>query len=555
MNLRFGSFPLKFKFALYCLAALLIAELSFALLVQLLEVQSSWAILVTGMATALVAALIFYWLIACQLGRLREIADQLARLGKGDITARIAWPETGQTTALQDEATLQQRVDQLAKTFSAYFQGGFSLHPEAMQQVGKTQVPALKNEQTILNMNFSQVDRLFAETKGVATIFARRGEDFVRIATCLKMQNGTRVVGTMLDSTRPAYASLLKGQTFTGRARLFGTDYMTQYNPVKGRSGEVIGALFVGLEIERAAQPENEIAALAQGFNSVAEEFGSFVSAIVKAAEAVADASTELAANSARAALNSEQQSEAASSTAAAVEEVTVSITLVAERAQETENASSGASDLSEDAQRLVQDATGKIARIADSVNELSQAIITLKEHSTQIGGIVQVIREIADQTNLLALNAAIEAARAGEQGRGFAVVADEVRKLSERTGQATLRIADMIDSIKQEISAATQGMSASRGYVEEGVVQVKSVHDALNRIKDGSHQIGTMIREISAATREQSMASTGITHNVEKIAQMTEGNSAVIAEVSGAAAHLQHMSSTLQNMAHRFRL
>ncbi len=555
MNLRFGSFPLKFKFALYCLAALLIAELSFALLVQLLEVQSSWAILVTGMATALVAALIFYWLIACQLGRLREIADQLARLGKGDITARIAWPETGQTTALQDEATLQQRVDQLAKTFSAYFQGGFSLHPETMQQVGKTQVPALKNEQTILNMNFSQVDRLFAETKGVATIFARRGEDFVRIATCLKMQNGTRVVGTMLDSTRPAYASLLKGQTFTGRARLFGTDYMTQYNPVKGRSGEVIGALFVGLEIERAAQPENEIAALAQGFNSVAEEFGSFVSAIVKAAEAVADASTELAANSARAALNSEQQSEAASSTAAAVEEVTVSITLVAERAQETENASSGASDLSEDAQRLVQDATGKIARIADSVNELSQAIITLKEHSTQIGGIVQVIREIADQTNLLALNAAIEAARAGEQGRGFAVVADEVRKLSERTGQATLRIADMIDSIKQEISAATQGMSASRGYVEEGVVQVKSVHDALNRIKDGSHQIGTMIREISAATREQSMASTGITHNVEKIAQMTEGNSAVIAEVSGAAAHLEHMSSTLQNMAHRFRL
>ncbi|BCK87625.1 hypothetical protein MIZ01_1416 [Sideroxyarcus emersonii] len=554
MNLRFENFQLKYKFALYCLAALLIAELSFALLVQLLEVQSSWAILVTGVATALVAALIFYWLIARQLVSLRDIAEQLARLGKGDITARVVWQEA-RKEAVQDEAALLQRVDQLAKTFSAYFQGGFSLHPEAMQTVGKTQVPALKNEQTILNMNFSQVDRLFAETKGVATIFARRGEDFVRIATCLKMQNGTRVVGTMLDSTRPAYGSLLKGQAFTGRARLFGTDYMTQYNPVKGRSGEVIGALFVGLEIARAALAGNEIAALAQGVNSVAEEFGSFVNAIVKAAEAVADASSELAANSAKAAHNSEQQSEAASSTAAAVEEVTVSITLVAERAQETESASAGASDLSEDAQRLIQEASSKIARIADSVNDLSQAIVTLKDHSTEIGGIVQVIKDIADQTNLLALNAAIEAARAGEQGRGFAVVADEVRKLSERTGQATLRIAEMIDSIKQEISAATQGMSASRGYVDEGVVQVKSVHDALNRIKDGSHQIVSMIGEISAATREQSMASTEITHNVEKIAQMTEGNSSVIAEVSSSAAHLEHMSSTLQNMAHRFRL
>src|SRR3989338_382961 len=250
MNKRFENLPLKHKLGLYCLGALLIAEFSFAFLVQFFQVHTPLGLLASGMATALAAALIFYLLIAGKLSRLKDIVDQLTKLGNGDVTAKITWLQPS-ASATKDEAGLIKRVDQLAQTFAGYFFGGFSLDPETTQMVGKILVPALKNNQSILNLNFTLVDRLLAETKGVATIFARRGNDFVRISTCLKMQDGSRVVGTMLDTTRPAYLSLRKGESYAGKTRLFGKDYVTQYNPLKSESGEVIGALFVGFELAR----------------------------------------------------------------------------------------------------------------------------------------------------------------------------------------------------------------------------------------------------------------------------------------------------------------
>jgi len=533
---------------------LLIAEFAFAAVVDFFQIRTPLGMFAVGITTALAVALIFYSLIAGKLSRLKDIVDQLTKLGNGDITAKITWLQPSSGTAI-DEAALVKRASQLAQTFAGYFPGSFSLHPETTQMVGKILTPTLKNNQSILNLNFTQVDKLMADTQGVATIFVRRGEDFIRVSTCLKMQDGSRVVGTMLDSTRPAYASLLKGQSFSGKARLFGKDYMTQYTPLKSASGEVIGALFVGVEFDGSVTTGDEITRLARGVNSVAEEFSSFVVAISKAAESVANASMELADNTTKVARSSEQQSEAASSTAAAVEEVTVSINLVAERARETESTSSEASELSQNGEKVVEEASRKIALIAESVMTLSQGITSLGQRSSEISGIVMVIKEISDQTNLLALNAAIEAARAGEQGRGFAVVADEVRKLSERTGQATLQIAGMIDAIKQEVDAAIASMATGNTHVNEGVDLINHARDALNKIKDSSHQTMKMIHDISLATKEQGAASNDISHHVETIAQMTENNSAVINDVAHAATHLEHMSSSLQNLTHRFKL
>lgn len=232
-----------------------------------------------------------------------------------------------------------------------------------------------------------------------------------------------------------------------------------------------------------------------------------------------------------------------------------MSISHIADHASATEATSIATCDLSDGGVQIVMEASGEIARIADSVNVLSQVVSSLGEHSTEISGIVQVIRKIADQTNLLALNAAIEAARAGEQGRGFAVVADEVRKLAENTGEATQKISGMIDSIRQQIDDAVVYMDDSRNQVQSGVALAERAQDSLGKIRTETHHTLGMIREISAATKEQSVASNEIARNVETIAQMTDENSSVIVQLAGAATHLEQMSSNLQNMANRFRL
>jgi methyl-accepting chemotaxis protein len=237
------------------------------------------------------------------------------------------------------------------------------------------------------------------------------------------------------------------------------------------------------------------------------------------------------------------------------VEQMTVSIDHIVARAVNTEQISMETSTLCDDGERVIDNASREITQIAHTVSELSTAIEALGQRSSEVGGIVQVIREIADQTNLLALNAAIEAARAGESGRGFAVVADEVRKLAERTGQATIQITKMIGSIRHEIDHAVENMNAGKAQVEQGVSTVDQASDSLVTIKSGSHKIEDMIREISAATHQQSGASAEIARNIETVANMARQNNNVINDVAAAAANLEQMSSNLQNMANRFKV
>ena len=409
--------------------------------------------------------------------------------------------------------------------------------------------------QTTLNLETKIVDRITENNNGVATIFAMRGNDLVRIATSLKKPDGSRVVGTMLDSTGAAYLKLHKGEVFTGIAQLFGKTYMTHYEPVKSAQGEIIGALFVGQELVYRNDSGNEILALARGINKISAEFGGFIAGLTKASEAVADAATELAVDTEKVASSSRRQSEAATTTAAAVEQVTVSINHVADHASSTEVNSIKTSTLSEEGERIVQDASTEISMIADSVKNLSQVIASLGERSKEISEIVQVIKKVADQTNLLALNAAIEAARAGEQGRGFAVVADEVRKLAESTGAATLRISGMIDGITQQINDAMLNMNQSQTQVQSGVVLANRARESLGMIRQETRNTLVMVTEISAATKEQSIASNEIASNVETIALMTEENTSVIGHLADAATNLEQMSSNLQNLVNRFRL
>lgn len=514
------------------------------------------ASLLVWMASALTAALfftlIFHLFFLSRIRQLGELVAAVSALGQGDFTVKISCANAVQASS---NPVLQEKTNRMAQDFSRNFSEKFSLHPESTVKVGNIFVPALRCGHTALNLETSIVDRFSADSGGVATIFAMRGNDFVRVATSLKKPDGSRVIGTMLDSTQPVCQKLREGKSFSGKAQLFGKTYMTHYEPLVSAGGETIGALFVGLELVQAGVSGDEILALARGINTVTTEFGSFIAGLTKASEAVSGAANELAVNTEKVANSSRLQSEAAATMASTVEQVTVSIGHVADHAKSTEAISIKTSELSENGERIVQEASGEITQIAESVNVLSQVIASLGAHSTKISTIIQVIKKVADQTNLLALNAAIEAARAGEQGRGFAVVADEVRKLAENTGDATMQISAMIESIKEQIENAMTSMNESQAQVQSGVVLAGRARDSLGDIRKESRHTLVMVSEISSATKEQSIASNEIAGKIETIALMADENTSVITSLAGAAVNLEQMSSNLQNMVNRFRL
>jgi methyl-accepting chemotaxis protein len=251
---------------------------------------------------------------------------------------------------------------------------------------------------------------------------------------------------------------------------------------------------------------------------------------------------------------SSAQQSDSVSSTAAAIEQLTVSIAQVADNAKHARGVAEQTARIADNGKQLVDGAAMEIRKIAESVTTTSHSIHELQTSSQQISQIASVIREIADQTNLLALNAAIEAARAGEQGRGFAVVADEVRKLAERTGTSTNEIKTMIEAIQAQTNTAVTQMGQASEQVEIGVKMIQDLQSPLAELQECSSAAVSSLVELSDAAKEQSHASTQIAQNVERIAQMGEENSAAASNSHDLAQGLAGMATGLQTLVERFR-
>jgi methyl-accepting chemotaxis protein len=300
--------------------------------------------------------------------------------------------------------------------------------------------------------------------------------------------------------------------------------------------------------------PGDTVSLLA-GMKQMQTSLHDVIGQINQAATRLGDAAQSLASTAEQVARGSSHQSDSASSIAAAVEEMTVSINFVTDSAKTAHALSDDARKLSIEGARHVQETVGEINTIAGSVDSSTQVVRQLGEQSQKISGIVGVIREIADQTNLLALNAAIEAARAGEQGRGFAVVADEVRKLAEKTATSTQEISIMIGEMQQGTQTAVKHMEQGTAQVEKGVVVAAATGESMNSIEVGAGKVLSAVDEISTALQEQAVASNQISQGVEKIAQMTEENSAAVNEVSRAAGELQKLATALKGNVGRFRL
>ncbi|MEE3937966.1 methyl-accepting chemotaxis protein [Pseudomonas viridiflava] len=596
-------------------------------------------------------------------------------------------------------STLRDSTQRLSGLFEKRFAVGLTLQADKPVTVAGTQTPGLFLRDTALNNDFTEVDEFRRLTAGVATIFVRSGDDFIRISTSLSKQDGTRAIGTLLDRKAPAYERLMSGQGYVGKAVLFDRYYMTQYSPVRDSSGKIIAALFVGFDYTDAQKtqfddlknfrigstgslalldekgawlvppagiqsPENaakavadlaskpgkaqfwndgtqdfysvgqpfaggpwtviasmprseisavtwdvgtqlaigsllamliavisaiwllrsklrplselvrqadelgagnlsvrlnitsndEIGQLSGSFNKMSEALSSMVSHIRTAAQEVSTRAHALSGMSGGAYEGMEQQSGEITSMAGAVEEFSATSMNIADNMGNTERLAQENAQQTRIGRTSMDEASSSLQQIATSLSSTATVIDTLGQRSQEIGSIVGVITSIADQTNLLALNAAIEAARAGEQGRGFAVVADEVRSLASRTRKATDEISGMIASIQQETGNAISTMQQGNVLMQEGLSLNAKVASALAQIDEQSRSAGHQFAAITTATQEQSSTATMLSSNLQSIAMANSEQREVVSNLAITAEELNSLAGELRKEVDRFR-
>ncbi|MDR3413138.1 MAG: TRAP transporter substrate-binding protein DctP [Formivibrio sp.] len=279
---------------------------------------------------------------------------------------------------------------------------------------------------------------------------------------------------------------------------------------------------------------EDEIGRAVQAYNRLLNRLCGSFAEVQQSIANLLDVTEEVDHSSRKIARNSQVQSDASANMASAVEEMTVSISVVAEQANDASQYTQQSHTTAALSAEVILGTVTGIQQIADTVRDAAVRIKALRTDCDSISSVANMIREIADQTNLLALNAAIEAARAGEQGRGFAVVADEVRKLAERTTQSTQEISSLLNRMQESARLAVDSMGHTEKAVDAGVDNARQAGESIERIKTGTDAAANVVADISTAMREQETASSAIAHNIEQIAQISEQN-ASSAKISAA--------------------
>jgi len=319
------------------------------------------------------------------------------------------------------------------------------------------------------------------------------------------------------------------------------------------RAQEIAAGDLSGLPLSSHGQ--DEFADLAASMNQMQQQLQQLLLKISATSSELAGASERISQTSAHGVETSRQQTDQTNMVATAIHQMSATVAEVTGHSQAAATAAASASATAQEGGALVRHTLEVMNRISGSNQKIAERVTKLGESSQQVGKIASVIDDIADQTNLLALNAAIEAARAGEQGRGFAVVADEVRKLAERTAAATREIAQILDVVLAESRNTAQAMNQGKQDVEAGVAGSRQAGEALERIIGMATKVGDMVTQIATAATEQSSATDEIQNSAQRIAEMATDSSDAANKSASACEQLSSLALRLQEIVGFFRV